>query len=97
MNPERDELVEIHVVVTLFLQFGHPLRRRPMNSHRDKFVRIRLITGLFEAAHHFRRHSVNAEGDEFIAIRDVQPSRANPRDKLRRHAMNAKCNQFVAV
>src|ERR1700731_2558794 len=97
MDPEGDQLVEIQVLVTLPLQLRHPFRRRPVNSHGDQLVRVRIVAGLFEAANHFRRHAVNAEGDQFVAVLYIQPRRANPRNELWRHAMNAEGNQFVAV
>ena len=97
MDPEGNQLVEIHVLVTLLLQLLHPLRRRPMNSHGDQLVRVGIVAGLFEAANHFRCHAVNAEGDEFVTVQHIQSRRANPRNEPRRHAMNAESNEFVAI
>src|SRR5216683_8018430 len=97
MNAERDQLIEIHVLVPAFLQLLHPLRGGSMNPHGDEFVRVRLIARLAEGVNHFRCHAVNAKSDQFVAVRNVQPSRANPRNELRRHSMDAEGNELVTI
>src|SRR2546421_11544643 len=97
MNPEGNQLVEIQVFVALLLQLLHPLRCRPVNSHGDELIRVRLVAGLFEAANHFWCYPVDSEGDKFVTVQDIQPRRANPRNELRSKAVNPESNEFVAV
>src|SRR6266568_3144759 len=97
MNAERNQFIEIHVLVPAFFQLLHPLRGRSMNPHGDEFVRVRLIARLAQCANHFRCHAVDAESDQFVAVRNVQTRRANPRNELRGHSMDAERNELVTI
>src|SRR6266568_1254789 len=97
MNAERDQLIEIHVLVPAFFQLLHPLRGGSMNPHGDEFVRVRLIARLAQCVNHFRCHAVNAKSNQFVAVRNVQPRRANPRNELRGHSMDAEGNELVTI